>query len=439
MLVVNIYSFMAIAKEDVSISINIIDQESIIDTGKYVLVADIWNDIFISFNAQNHHSISLIIFKGENEPTSQNITNYFSWTYNEINPTQWQSDTIYGLDFLQSESCLINDNFIQFRVGIKDTLPDEIFHQQTWTLKIKAEDTVIHSEEIIVEKPTRGFAKSHGDHITFQVNPFTPMQSKASDYIILKNTGNVPLEISLSYNALDEYLDYIDYATIISPHSSQTYSNVLSAPSWQPQRIEQTGLATAKPPSSIIIEGEAVGSSISLKTALVIDPPPIHIFVGHSTHILETLNENAGFSFQYLKSITMKEGGEKTINAYVSGEGNATISISVNKNLNLKSIRLNDNEINSPFIITSSADKEQVISFDIQSISENNGGVVYYSIETEGKTQTFSTNVQVIMPIIEYDDTTIQGTSIITVFVLIALILVGSYMLYNHLTCRRNG
>jgi len=438
-LIANIFNYTAIATEEVSLSINIIDQEPHIDQGRYVIVADIWNDIIVSYDTQKYDSISLTIFKGKIEPIQQNFTNFFSWTYNKINILHWQSDTVYGAEYLQSESCLITDTFVKFRVGIKDTLPDEIFYQQFWTLQVKVNNVIIHSEEIIVEKPTRGFAKSHGDHISFQVDPFTSLQAKASDYIILKNTGNVPLEISLTYDALDNYLEYIEQAKTISPYCSQTYSTVLNAPSWQPQRIEKTGLATAKAPSSIIIEDETSGSSISLKTALVIDPPPIHIFVGHSTHVLETLNEKTGFSFQYSKSITIKEGETKTLNAYVSGEGTATIAISVNKNLNLKSIRLNGNELNTPLKVTSLDDKEQVISFDIQSISENNDGVVYYSIETEGETQTFSTNVQVIMPIIEYDDIVMQGTSIITVFVIIVLILVGAYMLYNHLVYGRRG
>jgi len=433
------FNLTIVSAQNSTFTVNIIQEEPIIKDGKYVMVAGIWHDISITGDISDYEIIKLTIFKEFDEPLEKNVTNYYQWEYQKTGSEQWNSNTDYGEEYIDLEGCFQTGNQLSFRVGVQDVLPDEIFAQQEWIIQINTDATLLHEEAILIEKPTRGFAKSHGDHIAFNIDPFTEMQTQASDYIILKNTGNVPLFVRVTYEGLDDYLDFSHNDNIISPDDKQQYQLLLDSPLWQPQKIVQQGIATAQVLSEYIVGGESSGIAVSLQTAFIIDVPQIDIFVGHSDYILENLFDKTGFSFQYKKSITMQEGDSETVRAYISGDGSGKISITVDDSLILESINLDDSLVNSPFTILSTNDKEQKISIQIKSISENKNGKIHYMIESEGKTQRFSTMVYVQAPIITDDSLMITGTSTITVFVLIAVIIAAGFMLYNHLSYGRKS
>ncbi len=317
-------------------------------------------------------------------------------------------------------------------------LPGIISYNEEWTLEILCDETVVYLDSFYLEKPTRGFAKIHGDFISFLVDPFTDMQAEASDYITLKNTGNIPLNITVKYNQLDDLLTYTDTSTQIPANGKQNYRLILNSMEWKPQRIQQKGTATASVSSYYLLDQEVSGTAISLQTALVIDVPTINIFVGHNNYELTTLDSNTGFSFQYQRQISMYEGETKTIHAYLSGEGTATISIDTNDNISMIQLTRNNQQTEIPFTVISTDSEEQIISLKIKALSENSDGTITYTVETEDDIQTFTTNINVGPPATAQQPTPIGTTSAVTLVVLLALILVAGYMLYNHLVHSRS-
>ena len=428
-----------ISADTVLLTINIIGEEPVIKEDKLVMVAGIWNDVSIQADLSAYNKITLTIYKQNDNLTEKDETNYYQWMFQQSNTFSGLSSLNYTTEYIDIDSCSKNDDTLVFCVGVRDVLPDEIFAQQDWMVKINGDSTLLLDEEIILEKPTRGFAKSHGDHLLFNINPFTEMQTQASDYIILKNTGNVPLFVKISYEGLDDYLVYSQNDNIISPNDQQHYQLILNSPSWEPQRIAQEGVADALVLSKYIVGGESSGIAVSLQTAFIIDVPQIDIFVGHSDFVLENLFGDKGLTFQYKQSITMKEGDSETVHAYISGDGSGKITIKVDDCLVLESIKLDNNEISSPFNIESTKNSEKQIAVQIKAKSEDKNGKIHYIIESNGQIKQFSTTVYVQAPTISDNTLISTGTSSITVFVLIGIIIAAGFMLYNHLSYGRKS
>ncbi len=263
------------------------------------------------------------------------------------------------------------------------------------------------------------------------------MTATASDYVTLKNTGNVPLNISINYKQLDNLLTYSDSSSQIPAHSKQNYKLVLNSHSWKPQQIQQKGTATASVSSFYLLDQDVSGTAISLQTALVLDVPTINIFVGHNNFELTTLDPVTGFSFQHQRRISMHEGETRTINAYLSGDGSATVSVDTTDNITLLQITKNGKQTEFPITVESSNAEEQVISLKIKALSENKDGIITYTVESEEGTKTFTTRIDVGPPAMTEEPSSIGVTSPVTLIVLLALILAAGYMLYNHLVYGR--
>ncbi|MBS3778658.1 MAG: hypothetical protein KGY50_05160, partial [Candidatus Thermoplasmatota archaeon] len=186
------------------------------------------------------------------------------------------------------------------------------------------------------------------------------------------------------------------------------------------------------------IDEKVSGTAISLQPALVIDVPTINIFVGHSNYELTTLDSSTGFSFQYKKSISMNEGETKTVQAYLSGEGTATVSIETNDNISVLQINRNGQPSTPPFTVISTNAEEQVIGIKLKALSENRNGKITYTIETDDGINTFNTQIKVGPPPTTEQPASIGATSPVTIIVLLALIIAAGYMLYNHLVHGRS-
>lgn len=434
MILVVITSFQSIpAEEDISVDVSIIDQSNLLENDKPVIVAGLWHTVtFTGINFDND-AVILTMYKGTSIPTEKNNTNYYGWKHTPVVTEPWQRTTTYGNGTIKFSQCKMTDYSITYCVGIPDNLPGEPFYNEEWTMELSIDDGSLFSDTVYLQKPTRGFAKSHGDRLSFFVDPFTEMQTSATDYLILKNTGNVPLNVTLDFKEYNTLLTYTEASDQIPANDQQSFRMILDAPSWKPQRIRQSGSAKAVVSEYYLLDEEASGTTISLQAALVLDVPAINIFVGHSNFELTTLDESSGFSFQHQKSVSMSEGETRTIYAYLSGDGTATISIETNEEISFIGITRNDLPAQSPFTVISTDSDEQVIGVQVKALSENRDGLITYTLETESGTQSFSTGISVGPPTIAEKPSPFGATSTVTIVVLLALICVVGIMLYNHL------
>jgi len=426
------------ANEDVTVDISIIGQYPQFDNERPIIVAGVWHTISFNEVTEFTNEATLTMYQGVSIPTDKDNTNYYQWEYNPANDNPWQPINSYAEGTIKNSHCQKFSDGITFCIGIPDHLPDVISYSEQWMLELTISKNTVFKESFSLEKPTKGFAKSHGDYISFSVDPFSQMKSSASDYVTLKNTGNVPLNISINYKQLDNLLTYSDSSSQIPAHSKQNYKLVLNSLSWKPQQIQQRGTATASVSSYYLLDQDVSGTAISLQTALVLDVPTINIFVGHNNFEITTLDPVTGFSFQHQRMISMHEGETRILNAYLSGDGSATVSVNTNDNITLLQITKNGEQTEFPITVISSNAEEQVISLKIKALSENKDGIISYSVETEDGTKTFTTRINVGPPAVTEEPSPIVGvTSPVTLVVLLALILAAGYMLYNHLVYGR--
>jgi len=426
------------ADETVSVEITIIDQPAQFENEKPRVIAGLWHIATFNGIEDSNMDILLTMYKGSILPLQKNITNYYQWKYTPLAVNSWQQTTTYGNKTINPDKCTVDTDLISFCIGIPDSLPSKIFYNEEWTFELSMSNKILYQDIFYLEKPTKGFAKSHGDRLSFSVDPFTEMNAEASDFLILKNTGNIPLNITLDFNALDNLLNYTESSSQISAFNQQNYRLEINTPSWKPQRIQQSGTASAYVSDYFLLDEEISGTAISLKTALIIDVPTINIFVGHNRYQLTTLDSSTGFSFQYQKSLSMAEGEIRTINSYLSGEGTAKITIQTNNNISVIQVNRNDLPANSPITVISTDENEQVISIKLKALSENRDGKITYIVETDGDIKSFTTKIDVGPPATTNQPSAIEGTSLVTIIVLLALIIVASYMLYNHLVHGRS-
>lgn len=430
--------FPAYADESVSLNIHIIGQPEQFENDKPKVVAGLWHEMTFEGISSHKNELILTVYQGDVEPEEKTVKNFYEWTYVSSVTESWEKTTTYGNKTINPSRCLLTSDEVRFCIGIPDYLNDGIFHREEWTIELSSLDTTLFKDSFYLEKPTRGFAKSHGDYISFSVDPFTIMNIDAKSYFTLKNTGNVPLNITIDYNALDDHLIYTESSKQISAFEKQNYKVAINSLSWRPQRIQQYGTATATVSNYYLLDQDVSGTAISLQTALVIDSPKINIFVGHNSYELTTLDESTGLSFQHQRMVSMQEGETKTINSYLSGEGTATISIEVEGNLSLIQIKKNDEPIQSSFTVISTNAEEQTIGVQLKALSENQDGIISYIVETEKGTKTFATQIDVGPPKETEKPASIGATSPVTIVVLLALILAAGYMLYNHLVHGRS-
>ncbi|MDG6217911.1 MAG: hypothetical protein QCI00_00530 [Candidatus Thermoplasmatota archaeon] len=425
------------ADENITVDIVILDQPAQFRNNRPKIVAGLWHILTFEGISEKNTALTLSAYKGTSIPSEKNATNFYQWEYTPLVTTPWQQTTPYGNQTINPSRSEIGTRSVTFCVGIPDRLPGTPFYNEEWTVELSTIDRTLFKDSIYLEKPTRGFAKSRGDRLSFSVDPFTEMIANPSDYLTLKNTGNVPLNITIDFKTLNNLLSYTESSNQISANDEQNYRLELNAQSWKPQRISQRGDAKALVSNHYLLDEDTSGTTISLQTALVIDVPTINIFVGHRNYELTTLDEFSGFSFQHQRTFSMNEGETRTIHAYLSGEGTATVSIQVDNNVSLIQLTRNNLPAQSPLTIISTNNEEQVIGVQIKALSENRNGLITYTLETGLGTRSFTTRINVGPPAITQQPTSFGATSTVTIVVLLALISAASIMLYNHLSYGR--
>lgn len=409
------------------------------------MIAGLWNNINIDMKEIGLRNIRLIIYKGDSVPNIKNASNYYEWTYTENNPEPWQSQVIYNnYTYIDSSKCEKNGAIYSFYVGVRNTLPKDIFSREQWNIKIYSNNDLVYSDFFWLERATYGLARSRGDNIHFNVDPFTEMQSYGSDYFTFRNTGNVPLKINARYPDFLDFVEFINFESHMSPKKNYNFELLVNSGSWQPQRIIREGTISAEVPGDYIIDDD--DAMVYLKTAFKLDLPVLRVFVGHSGYELEDILDT-GLTFQYKKNVQMYEGEIIDLNAYVSGDGTINLDIWTNdtKNIRILKIFKNDVEITSPFDIISTSTEEQHIVVRVEAIREGQTGDINYDFKTDtGRRANYQTRIIIGPPQEpEKDDSsekthlTFGSNTLITGIVVISVLAAIIYMFFSQIKHKR--
>ena len=425
--------FSSISADDtVSMEIHIIGEKTQTRFGDPVIVAGIWQHINVTLENQDFQKLSLKLFNGDSIPTEgeRNATNYYEWKYDENIQALWKDEMEYeGRSYLNSENCRKNNDVYSFCVGIKDTFPEITYYHENWTLEVYKDENKLFSKRAVVEKPTVGLAKSHADLIKFNVVPFTEAVVVGDDSFNISNTGNIPLNISIDYDADDNIIEVTGSNIILPPYSISSHNVALHSKSWKPGIIEIEGIISGKIPGSYII----TTANFTLASAPGLSSADLKIFVGHSNYEIYEMPES--IVFQYEKNLEMNEGEIRDIAVYISGSGVATLDIwSDEKNITILKIS-SKNQEGTPQTVISTDTSEYVVTVKIEAIRENKIGFLYYALETGGETQTFITQINVGPP--SSGEQASNTVPIMAIIVIVCIFLVIGYMISTHMKHRR--
>ena len=426
--------FSSISADDtVSMEIHIIGEKTQTRFGETVIVAGIWHHINLTLENQNFQKLSLKFFNGNSIPTEgkRDATNYYEWKYDENIEALWKDEMEYeGRSYLNIENCRKNKDIYSFCIGIKDTFPEITYYHENWTLEVYKEEDKLFSKSVVVEKPTVGLAKSHADLIKFNVVPFTNAVVVGDDSFKIENTGNIPLNISINYEADDDIIEVAGSNMILSPYSISSHNVTLHSKSWKPGIIEIEGSISGKIPGPYII----TTANFTLTSAPGMGSANLKIFVGQSNYEIYEMSED--IVFQYEKNLEMSEGEIIDIAVYISGKGVATLDIrSDEKNITILKIS-SENQEGTPQTVISSNSSEYLITVKIEAIRENKIGYLYYELETGEENQTFITQINVGPPS-SGEKASPNTVPIMTIIVIVCIFLVIGYMVSTYMKHRR--
>ncbi|MBN2603425.1 MAG: hypothetical protein JXA91_04770 [Candidatus Thermoplasmatota archaeon] len=428
-------STSAKADENVEISLYIPGENEQIYDGKLVLISGIWHYLNLTIS-NNPEEIKIILYKGNTTPSDKNFENYYEWKYFKNNPVQWADLIKYNnYSYINSEKCKKTNNQYSFYLGISNSLPNIPYYRENWTLEIYNNEEKAHIENIFVEVPTSGLANSHGGTIIFSIDPFTEMVSQGSDYFVLKNTGNVPLSISINYPKFSEFMEFTKYTEKISVSEKADYHMQVYSQSWQPQRMSDGGSGSGGIPNEFIIDDYK--AMITFQTIIDIAIPVLYVYVGHSQYELVEIKD-AGISFQYQRNIAMQEGEIENLQVFISGNGEAILDIwSDEKNVSIQKITTKNGQVNLPLTITSTDTEEYTITVTVEAIRENHIGKIFYNLDTGGNSQTFSTTIEIGPPIPINEQLVNYSTSSMMFVVIGVIIVVIIYIVVSQIKYKR--
>lgn len=421
------------ADDNVSINIHMISEQERTRFDNPVIVAGIWHFINVSLEDQFFQELILKFYNGDFAPTigERNETNYYEWRYNS-NSHEWTDVNEYGgYSYINETKCQKIGNIYSFCIGIKDTLPETINYHTNWTLEIHKDVNELYFLNVVLEKPLVGLARSHADVIKFNVNPYTKRDVEGDDYYIVENVGNIPLSINIDYEPYNNVIEIVDFDKTLSPNTTSNYNVILHTESWKPGILKISGGVIGYIPNSLII----TTAMISLPTTVEINAADLEVSIGHSNYEIQIIPETH-IIFQYEKSIEMNEGQIRDVTVYISGEGKAVLDISSDeKNITILEVSSKDQE-GTPFSITSKNTSEYAVTVRIEALRENKVGMIYYELETDEETQTFSTQVTIGPPLKEKTSTE-NTMSVTAIIVVLCIIFVIGYIIFTQIRYKR--
>lgn len=423
------------AEDNTSVSIHMLGEAARTRFGNPVVVAGIWHFINVTLDDQIFTELNLIFYQGDSIPAIglRDETNYYEWKYN-ANTQVWTDENEYeGYTYINDTNCQVSDNIYSFCVGVKDTLPAITNYHENWTLEIYKDGEQLHSENVALEKPIVGIAKSHADSIRFQVEPFTEMPDDGDDYFIIENTGNIPLDVTIDYGAYNDFFEVSDSGKKLSPYSTFNYYVTLYSESWKPGKLTISGInrATGSISGSLII----TTATITFNVTQIINAADLEVSIGHSNCEIKVI-PGSHIVFQYEKTLEMDEGQVRDVTVYISGEGLVTLDIfGDGENVEILKVSSED-QTGTPLIIASTNTSEYAVTVRVEALRENKVGVIYYNLEVDGEIHSYNTQIT-IGPPSSKQETSGGGIPTTTIIVALVIVLVIGYMIYSQIRYRR--
>jgi hypothetical protein len=422
-----------VAADVVNLSISMLEGEQQTHFNKPVFVAGVWQYVNITMD-QSVDELSLIFYKGTTLPTgTKNDTNFYEWKYDKNNAAVWYDESGYGVEYIQQDFCKKNGNLYSFCIGINDAMPNIVGYYENWTVEVSEDGAILHSIDIVVEKPKTGISLSKPSSIVFYVDPFTIMDAQGDNFFKIGNIGNIPLYINIDYEKYND-IEITDLNKKFLPGDTLTQYVTVHSRSWPPGIKRMDVQLNGSYPQSYFVDTNA---TVTLYTSFVIDVPELVIYVGHSNYRIDEIL-GTKITFQYIEKISMYEGEVRDISAYVSGNGAVTVEVWADEK-NISALKLYDGgtETHSPLSFTSTNTSERTIVATIEALSEGKIGILSYRVSSDGVTKLYTTQITIGPPSSPDKETSANPGLIMQIIVIVVVLLVVIYMIVSYVKNRK--
>ena len=424
----------ASAVDEINVKIHMISEDVKTRFESPVIVAGVWHYINVTFQETNFQNMFIKLYKGDSIPSAieRDESNYYEWKYNAINQEWIDLNEYEGYAYINSNKSQKNNNIYSFCLGVKDTFPEVEDYYENWTLEIYKDAIAIFSENVLLEKPMVGLARSHADTINFHINPFEEISIKNNyEYFIIENVGNVPLVTSIDYPSYNNILDITNSGELLSPKNSLDYYITLNSESWKPGILEIPGIVSGEIPANLII----TVSAFTFKPNITTNAADLKISIGHSNYKIQPI-PGSNIVFQYEEELEMYEGEIKEIKVYISGDGRVRLDVTDDgENVEIIKVTTED-KIGTPIIINSTNTAEYEVTIQVEAIRENKVGIIKYELESDGKIQTYETKINIGPPQNE-NASKETSLSLSTIVVILLVLIVIIYMILTQFAHKR--
>lgn len=219
---------------DVGLSLNIPGQDPLRNVaGEPVLVAGVWHELRMRLDTSAQETVEVrAVLEGS---STQDMSTAYRWLRDEVNDS-W-TDPLYDT-FIRPDLSASDGTDLTFVLGV-----DAAATPGPWWLEVRRDDALVAALGMEVRAAEVSFGLSAADFV-FRSEPFTPALLRSEDagqYLRIRNGGNVPLRLAVSFDLLADRFALTNPAQVVTAGADGRYYLELSLGSRPPQILAVQG------------------------------------------------------------------------------------------------------------------------------------------------------------------------------------------------------
>ena len=318
-------------------------------SGDYALVGGVLHNITVSLS-QASDNVRLTAYL-DTELNATNNTNYYQWSHQAGN---W-SDELYAYFIREAESSRQGNTF-SFIIGTAAGA-----QEGTWRLAVFVDDVEEYNNTFELERPWAGISMT-APTFYFQVVPYGSgyiSSYNAADPVNstdfnTRNIGNVPIEMSITFDQFNAQFGTTNSTGIFSPGDDRTHFVEFQAQPWSPRKFTVKGRVTGEP--QILVTPATVSCNVAPQT--VFDVVVIVARQGYDVFQIE------GVTVQYKRLFPAQYRGTIKMDLYLTGNRSVYFGAD-GDNLTISDIHYLGESKNDNFLLSLRDDSEAHITVNV--------------------------------------------------------------------------
>ncbi|MBA3045358.1 MAG: hypothetical protein KKH41_08570 [Candidatus Thermoplasmatota archaeon] len=389
------------------------------DIEKTTVVAGIIHNITVSLS-QASDDVVLRAYLASGFTAGSKSNNY-SWSYSA---GAW-ADDIYDY-YMMDDSARYANNYC-FYVAV-----DSQAVASTWRFVVLVDGVEIQNKPVTVETPVAGISMS-APTFYFNVIPYgtgyisswVPNNATASEYLTTRNTGNVPLNLYITFESVDVFGTSQSFGATNStgtylPKEQRIHYVDFQAQSWSPRKFTVKGFISGEP--QLLMTPDTVSTIIAPRTTfdvvVTVARPGYQVFQMDGV----TVQYKSFYYSAYKRSITL--------DMYLTGNKSVYMGQSM-QNLTFNGFMHDVTEYDDEFLLALSDNVEQHVTVNVTCSSQppwKQPSMIAYAnfnmrLADDSRTGSFTSNV--VVSATAETETPLPISASVLVIIILAVIFIS--------------